>query len=66
MALELSHVGSDSGLGPRKATMLYGNTARKYELAGELKMSSGLSIDYIFVHRISDVRPLFFSRTLFS
>eukprot|EP00048_Salpingoeca_helianthica_P005079 m.84052 g.84052 ORF g.84052 m.84052 type:complete len:933 (-) comp13464_c0_seq1:29-2827(-) len=42
----------DEGLGPRKATMLYGNTARKYELAGELKMSSGLSIDYIFVHRI--------------
>lgn len=40
------------GLGARKATLLYGSKARKYELGGELRMSSGLRIDYVLVHTV--------------
>lgn len=42
-----------AGLGPRKATLLYGNEVRKYEMAGELRMSSGARIDFVMVHRVN-------------
>ncbi len=59
---KVSEIVSDAdwkGLGPRKATVLYGNTARKYEMGHELRMSSGQRIDFVLVHTINPDVHLF-------
>lgn len=41
-------------LGPRSGTTLYGNQSRRVLMSSERKMSSGMSIDFVLVHRINE------------